>query len=72
MSQYVIPSEAKQSPAALLAWCVENGIQEIDARFIDIRGMVEHFSMPLAMVDEGMFEDGLGFDGFISAWFPKH
>ena len=63
MSQYVIPSEAKQSPAALLAWCAENGIQEIDARFIDIRGMVEHFSMPLSMVDEGMFEDGLGFDG---------
>ena len=49
--------------AALLAWCAENGVEEIDARFIDIRGMVEHFSMPLGAVDADMFEEGLGFDG---------
>lgn len=63
MAEYVIPSSAKESPTAFLAWCRENGVEEIDARFIDIRGMVQHFSLPLAHVDEGNFEDGFGFDG---------
>lgn len=63
MAKYVLPDSAKESPAAFLAWCKENGVEELDARFIDIRGMVEHFSMPIVSVDEGMFEDGLGFDG---------
>ncbi len=63
MNEYVIPDSAKESPDALLAWCQENDVEEVDARFIDIRGMVEHFSMPLAMVDADMFEEGLGFDG---------
>lgn len=63
MSEYVIPDSAKESPAAFLEWCEANGIEEIDARFIDIRGMVEHFSMPLSGVDADMFEEGLGFDG---------
>jgi len=65
MAEYVLPDSAKESAEALLAWCAENGVEELDARFIDIRGMVEHFSMPLAMVDADMFsvEEGLGFDG---------
>lgn len=63
MAKYVLPDSAKESPAAFLSWCKENGVEELDARFIDIRGMVEHFSMPIVSVDEGMFEEGLGFDG---------
>jgi glutamine synthetase len=63
MAEYVIPDSAKESPEAFLAWCAENGVEELDARFVDIRGMVEHFSMPLAGVDADMFEEGLGFDG---------
>ncbi|MEM6283597.1 MAG: type I glutamate--ammonia ligase [Chloroflexota bacterium] len=60
---YTIPDDAKASPDAFLAWCADNDVEELDARFIDIRGMVEHFSMPLAMVEADMFEEGLGFDG---------
>ncbi|MEL6148163.1 MAG: type I glutamate--ammonia ligase [Chloroflexota bacterium] len=60
---YTIPDDAKASPDAFLAWCAENDVEEVDARFIDIRGMVEHFSMPLASMDADMFEEGLGFDG---------
>lgn len=63
MTNYVIPDNAKESAEAFLAWCAENDVEELDARFIDIRGMVEHFSMPLATVDADMFEEGLGFDG---------
>ena len=63
MPNFVPPDSAKESAAALLAWAQENDIIEVDARFVDIRGIPQHFSMPLAMLDEGDFEDGFGFDG---------
>jgi glutamine synthetase len=63
MSDYIVPDSAKASPSALLDWAKGSGVQELDVRFVDIRGMVQHFSMPLVNVDEGMFEDGFGFDG---------
>ncbi len=63
MANFVLPDSAKASPDALLKWANENGVQEVDVRFVDIRGIVQHFSMPLASVDTGMFEDGFGFDG---------
>lgn len=63
MPNYVPPASAIESPAALLAWAKENEIAEIDVRFVDIRGMPQHISMPLVMVDEDSFEDGFGFDG---------
>ena len=63
MARYVPSVSAKESPAALLAWANENDIVEIDMRFVDIRGVPQHFSMPIQSVDEGSFEDGFGFDG---------
>jgi len=63
MPKFVPPESAMESPAALLSWAKENEIAEIDVRFVDVRGMPQHFSMPLVMVDEGSFEDGFGFDG---------
>ena len=41
----------------------ENDIVEVDLRFVDIRGVPQHFSMPIQSVDEGAFDDGFGFDG---------
>ncbi len=63
MTKLVPPADAKKSPAALLEWARENGVQEVDVRFPDIRGIIQHFSMPFDMVDADMFEDGFGFDG---------
>lgn len=63
MTSLVLPDSAKESAAALLAWAKENGVEELDARFVDIRGIPQHFSMPIEAVDEGSFEDGFGFDG---------
>lgn len=63
MSELVPPDSAKESAAALLAWAKENDVAELDARFVDIRGIPQHFSMPIEAVDEGTFEDGFGFDG---------
>ena len=63
MTTLVPPDSAKESAGALLAWAKENDIAELDARFVDIRGVPQHFSMPIEAVDEGSFEDGFGFDG---------
>ncbi|MDX1510524.1 MAG: type I glutamate--ammonia ligase [Nitriliruptorales bacterium] len=35
----------------------------LDLRFVDIPGLVQHFSVPIGVVDEGTFENGLYFDG---------
>ena len=63
MASLVPPASAMESAGALLAWANENDIAEIDLRFVDIRGVPQHFSMPIQSVDEGAFEDGFGFDG---------
>ncbi|TVR24594.1 MAG: type I glutamate--ammonia ligase [Anaerolineaceae bacterium] len=53
----------KESASALLKWATENDVREFDIRFIDLKGVVHHFSMPTEIMDEGVFEDGFGFDG---------
>lgn len=63
MGKYMIPDSAKESPSALLKWASENEVQELDFRFVDIRGIPQHFSMPLVMVGADDFEEGFGFDG---------
>lgn len=63
MHDYVPPDDAKKSPEALLTWARDNAIQEVDIRFTDIRGMVQHFSLPMSGVDLSLFEEGFGFDG---------
>ena len=63
MMDYTVPEEAKVSPEALLRWARANEVEALDIRFTDIRGMVQHFSVPVGGVDEGSFEDGFGFDG---------
>jgi len=38
-------------------------IAAVDIRFMDFPGLWQHFTVPANTVDEGLFEDGLGFDG---------
>src|SRR5499426_3187352 len=41
----------------------ERGAKIVDLRFIDLPGLWQHFSIPVSELNEGIFEDGLGFDG---------
>jgi glutamine synthetase len=41
----------------------ENEVRIIDYKFMDFPGLWQHFSMPASLLDEGLFEEGLGFDG---------
>ncbi len=60
---FIIPDSAKKDPSALLKWAAENDVAEIDVRFVDVRGIGQHFSMPIEAVDTDTFEEGFGFDG---------
>jgi len=38
-------------------------IKFIDFRFIDLPGLWQHFSVTTSEINEGLFSDGIGFDG---------
>ena len=40
-----------------------NDIKMVDLRFTDLLGTTQHFTIPAALLDEGMFRNGTGFDG---------
>ena len=51
------------TPKDVLKMAKEKGVRIVDLRFIDLPGLWQHFSIPVSELNEGIFEDGLGFDG---------
>jgi len=51
------------TPKEVLALCREKDVKAVDMRFMDFPGLWQHFTIPVASLDEDVFEDGLGFDG---------
>ena len=51
------------TPKDVLALAKEQGVQIVDLRFCDLPGLMQHFSVPIAELDEDSFSDGFGFDG---------
>ncbi|HXH21395.1 MAG TPA: type I glutamate--ammonia ligase [Dehalococcoidia bacterium] len=49
----------------------ENNIQVIDLKFNDLPGIWQHFSVPVAELEHGIWEDGVGFDGSSIRGFQK-
>ncbi len=47
----------------VLNFIKKEDVKVIDFRFMDFPGLWQHFSIPARELDEGMFEEGLGFDG---------
>ncbi|HEY6058174.1 MAG TPA: type I glutamate--ammonia ligase [Candidatus Limnocylindrales bacterium] len=41
----------------------DTGTQIVDLRFIDLPGQAQHFSIPVKELTEGLFIEGIGFDG---------
>jgi glutamine synthetase len=52
-----------QSVDDVVALIGEHDIEIVDLRFTDLPGLWQHFSITLPEVTEGLFEDGIGFDG---------
>src|ERR1044071_4231595 len=51
------------TPKDVLKTAKEKGAKIVDLRFIDLPGLWQHFSIPVSELSEGIFEDGIGFDG---------
>jgi glutamine synthetase len=50
-------------PREVLALCREKEVKAVDLRFTDFLGAWQHFTIPVAKLEEDTFTDGLGFDG---------
>src|ERR1700746_1074017 len=53
----------QRSPGDVMKMIKDSGIEVVDARFCDLPGLMQHFSIPAHELSEDVFEDGLGFDG---------
>ena len=51
------------SPSDVLKLAKEKGVKIVDLRFIDMPGLWQHFSIPVAELTEDLFKEGIGFDG---------
>jgi glutamine synthetase len=51
------------TPKDAVAFVSGNEAQFVDVRFTDLFGMWQHVSMSVEDFNEGLFEDGIGFDG---------
>lgn len=47
----------------VLSFARNNDLQIIDLKFVDLLGLWRHVSVPLSELDEGSFEEGIGYDG---------
>ena len=56
-------------PEDVLKLADDAGARFVDFKFIDLPGRWQHFTIPVSELEEGIFEDGLGFDGSsIQGW----
>jgi len=53
----------ERSPHEVLELVEAEGVEFVDLRFCDLPGVMQHVSIPAAVLDEGQFEDGHAFDG---------
>jgi glutamine synthetase len=60
-------------PKEVIEYAKKNNTVMVDLKFIDYPGVWQHFSIPVSELEEGIFENGLGFDGSsIRGWQPIH
>jgi glutamine synthetase len=57
--------------ADVLAMAKDQKVTMVDLKFMDFVGLWQHFTIPVGELTEGIFEEGLGFDGSsIRGWAP--
>jgi glutamine synthetase len=62
-TKLVPPADIAASPSALLEWARAQGVEFVDVKFTDLRGIWQHFTLPMQNFSEDTFAEGLGFDG---------
>jgi glutamine synthetase len=51
------------TPKEFFEFAKENNAEMVDLKFTDLLGTWQHCSYPIAVLDESVFENGMGFDG---------
>src|SRR5262249_14048445 len=59
------------TPREVIDLATEREAKIVDVRFVDLPGTWQHFSMPVSLLNEELFEDGIGFDGSSIRGFQK-
>jgi len=58
-------------PTEVIELAKKNDVKFVDLKFIDLPGVWQHTTLPVARLDEALFEDGIQFDGSsIRGWQP--
>src|SRR5262249_51412196 len=52
-----------RTPADVRKLAKEAGVKIVDLMFVDLPGVWQHFSIPVKDLNDGLFEEGIGFDG---------
>ncbi len=61
------------TPKEVMRFVKEKGALFADFKFMDYPGMWQHFTVPIAQLEESSFEEGFGFDGSsIRGWQAIH
>ncbi|MEZ5237399.1 MAG: type I glutamate--ammonia ligase [Microthrixaceae bacterium] len=53
----------ERTPAEVVEHAQSEGVEIVDIRFMDLPGLMQHFSVPVSELTEDVFEEGFGFDG---------
>ena len=53
----------ERTPEEVLALVKDEGCEFVDLRFSDLPGVMQHVTIPAAVLSEDHFTDGHGFDG---------
>src|SRR6185312_13229730 len=58
-------------PKEVIELANKNDVKFVDLKFIDFPGVWQHTTLPVARLDEALFEDGIQFDGSsVRGWQP--
>ncbi len=61
------------TPKEFFEFAAKHDAKMVDLKFVDLLGTWQHCSYPVEVLDEGTFEEGLGFDGSsIRGWQSIH
>jgi glutamine synthetase len=61
------------TPKEVVKFAKEQGARMVDLKFMDYPGIWQHFTVPMAQLEESSFEEGFGFDGSsIRGWQAIH
>jgi glutamine synthetase len=67
------PDDFPKNARDFFAYAKKNQAEMVDLKFVDMLGSWQHCSFPVDILDEGTFEEGLGFDGSsIRGWMGIH